>query len=57
MWDMICMLLIFYEIIAIPFKISFNMNINESFEYCVDAIFMFDILISFNTGVYVNGQL
>ena len=28
MWDMICMLLIFYEIIAIPFKISFNMDIN-----------------------------
>ncbi|KAM3136932.1 hypothetical protein pb186bvf_011017 [Paramecium bursaria] len=57
MWDMICMLLIFYEIIAIPFKISFNMDINQSFEYVVDAIFMFDILISFNTGVYVNGQL
>lgn len=57
MWDMICMLLIFYEIIAIPFKISFNMEINQSFEYVVDAIFMFDIIISFNTGVYVNGQL
>jgi hyperpolarization activated cyclic nucleotide-gated potassium channel 2 len=49
------MLLIFYEIITIPFKISFDVDISETFELVVDGIFGIDIIVSFNTAYYKNG--
>jgi hyperpolarization activated cyclic nucleotide-gated potassium channel 2 len=49
------MLLIFYEIIAIPLEISFDMEISYEWEICVDIAFFTDILMNFNTGYYENG--
>lgn len=49
------MFLIFYEIVTIPFKISFDIEINDIWDHFVDAIFLFDILISFNTAYYHKG--
>lgn len=57
MWDLICMMLIFYEILSIPFKISFDVEISSTFEIVTDVIFLTDILISFNTAYYSNGTL
>jgi hyperpolarization activated cyclic nucleotide-gated potassium channel 2 len=31
-WDLLCMLLIFYEILGIPFKISFDTEISKEFD-------------------------
>ena len=55
LWDVFCMLLIFYEIIAIPLEISFSLTISESWEILVDTCFFFDIILNFNTGFYYNG--
>jgi len=44
----------------IPYKISFNANMTGGmavFEIVQDFYFMFDILVSFNTGVVENGVL
>jgi len=49
------MLLIFYEIITIPFKISFDLDIYDVWDHIVDSIFLFDIIISFNTAYYHKG--
>lgn len=49
------MVLIFYEILSIPFKISFDIEIYEGWDRFVDAVFLFDILVSFNTAYYYNG--
>ena len=54
------MLFIMYQAIMIPYKISFNENMTGGmavFEIFQDFYFMFDILISFNTGVIENGVL
>lgn len=32
MWDAFCMLLIFYEILSIPFKLSFDVEINSTLD-------------------------
>jgi hyperpolarization activated cyclic nucleotide-gated potassium channel 2 len=47
--------LIFYELLTIPFKISFDLTISETLDHCVDAMFLTDILISFNTAYYSKG--
>jgi hyperpolarization activated cyclic nucleotide-gated potassium channel 2 len=54
-WDMLCMILIFYEIITIPFKISFNVDISDTWDTIVDTIFFMDIALSFNTAYYKDG--
>ena len=54
-WDSLCMILIFYEIIAIPMDLSFNVTLGNNFELVVDCLFMVDILISFNTTFYDKG--
>ncbi|KAM3133635.1 hypothetical protein pb186bvf_014322 [Paramecium bursaria] len=54
-WDSLCMILIFYEIIAIPMDLSFNVTLGNNFELVVDSLFMLDILISFNTTFYDKG--
>lgn len=55
MWDTLCMFLIFYEIISIPFKLSFDVEINATLDTIIDYIFMSDILITFNTSIYKKG--
>lgn len=49
------MMLIFYEIVTIPLKISFNLEISSTWDWTVDAIFFLDIFFSFNTAYYKNG--
>lgn len=51
------MVLIIYEIMSIPFRISFDVSFSDSFDNLINAIFFADILISFNTGIYFNGEL
>jgi hyperpolarization activated cyclic nucleotide-gated potassium channel 2 len=55
MWDLLCMLLIFYEILGIPFKISFDLEISNEFDLFVDVVFACDIFLNFNTAYYENG--
>lgn len=50
------MALILYEIIAIPFSISFDFTISEGFDIMVDLIFVTDIFLNFNTSYYFNGN-
>lgn len=49
------MTLIFYEIMSIPFKISFDVEIDANWDHFIDAIFLLDIIISFNTAFYYKG--
>ena len=51
------MALIFYEILTIPLKISFEIEINETWDRTVDIIFITDIILTFNTAYYKNGKL
>lgn len=51
------MLLIFFEIIALPFEISFDVDIQTEFELLIDCLFFVDILTNFTTGFYKNGIL
>jgi hyperpolarization activated cyclic nucleotide-gated potassium channel 2 len=55
MWDLLCMFLIFYEILGIPFKISFDTEISQEFDTLVDVVFACDIVLNFNTAFYENG--
>jgi hypothetical protein len=60
-WDVTCMILIIYEMIMIPFRLSFE-NEDHSFEILksidpvVDFMFMTDILLNFNTGIFYKGE-
>lgn len=49
------MVFIFYEIISIPFKISFDIDTNDVWDHLVDALFLSDIVIAFNTAYYHKG--
>jgi hyperpolarization activated cyclic nucleotide-gated potassium channel 2 len=51
------MFLIFYEILIIPFQISFDVTLSVEFELFGDLVFIADILLNFNTGFYKNGIL
>jgi hypothetical protein len=60
-WDIFCMFIILYEMIMIPFRISFadesdEFNFLEQIDPIFDFIFLFDIVLNFNTGVYVKGM-
>ncbi|CAD8080266.1 unnamed protein product [Paramecium sonneborni] len=57
LWDLLCLLLVIYEMITIPFLISFEIEISQIFSRVSTAIFVFDILLNFNTGVYLEGKL
>jgi len=49
------MMLIFYEILGIPFKISFDTEISKEFDTFVDCVFAMDICLNFTTAFYENG--
>ncbi|CAD8075287.1 unnamed protein product [Paramecium primaurelia] len=57
LWDLLCLLLVIYEMIAIPLMISFEIEISKSFSSISATIFIFDIVLNFNTGVYLEGKL
>lgn len=71
-WDILCMVLIFYEMIMIPFRLSFQEDIPhgqevppdqeifksfENFDLVFDLIFLTDIMFNFNTAIYQKGIL
>lgn len=49
------MLLILYELITIPFEISFSQEVSPELDICIDVLFILDIFLNFNTGYYKNG--
>ena len=51
------MLLIFYEIIMIPFELSFSVTVSDIWDAVINYMFITDILITFNTGYYEKGTL
>ncbi|CAD8152036.1 unnamed protein product [Paramecium octaurelia] len=57
LWDFFCMILILYEIITIPIRISFDIEVSAEFGYVITAAFLFDIILTFNTAVYLNGNI
>ncbi|CAD8150179.1 unnamed protein product [Paramecium octaurelia] len=57
LWDLLCLLLVIYEMITIPLLISFEIEISQAFSRVSTAMFVFDILLNFNTGVYLEGKL
>lgn len=57
MWDFICLLLVVYEMITIPLLISFEYEVSSVFSLISTCMFIFDIIVNFNTGVYVEGKL
>lgn len=59
-WDISLFFLIIYQAIVLPMRISFEMKFNEFifyFEIVIDCMFIFDIVLNFNTGIYVKGKL
>ncbi|CAD8099231.1 unnamed protein product [Paramecium primaurelia] len=46
LWDFLCMLLIFYEILSIPFRISFDFEISNDLSTFITTIFLLDIAIT-----------
>ncbi|CAD8189124.1 unnamed protein product [Paramecium pentaurelia] len=57
LWDFLCMLLIFYEILSIPFRISFDFEISNDLSTFITTIFLIDIAITFNTAVWIKGTI
>lgn len=51
------MFLIFYEILSIPFRISFELEISQEFGNFITAIFLIDIAVTFNTAVWIKGNI
>ena len=51
------MILIFYEILSIPFRISFEFEISEELSTAITIIFLLDIAVTFNTAVWIKGSI
>ena len=53
------MLIILYEMVMIPFRLSFendnskDLDILQEFDIYFDIIFLTDIFLNFNTSIYV----
>ena len=59
-WDLLTLILIFWEMIVTPLGISFPESQTQAIQYIqffVDIYFLLDIVISFNTAVYSKGSL
>jgi Ion transport protein len=59
-WDLICLVLIIYQSIIIPFRLCFDVEasgIMYYWETFIDCVFMLDIFVNFNTGFYKKGYL
>ena len=63
LWDMMIFLLIVWQAIHVPFKLSFEVDtaeegiLNNIPETIADICFTIDIVLAFNTGYYKNGVL
>ncbi len=59
-WDIASLVLIFYDLMLIPFQMGFNLTISGfflTFELIEDVFFIVDIIFNFRTGFYHNGVL
>lgn len=56
-WDLLCLAYVIYEMISIPFLISFEIEISKEISITSLVVFTLDIIINFNTGVYLDGIL
>ena len=59
-WDLLILVFIIHQALTIPYFICFNDSPSEAtnnFEFMMNICFMIDILVSFNTGFYVKGEL
>lgn len=59
-WDVISLLLIFYDIVMIPLEMGFNIDVTGFllyFEEFEDFFFCADVLINFRTAFYREGVL
>ncbi|CAD8053481.1 unnamed protein product [Paramecium sonneborni] len=57
LWDILCLAFVIYEMISIPFQISFDIEISKEISMTSLGVFALDILLNFNTGVYIDGIL
>lgn len=59
-WDLVGMIFILYQGVTTPYRICFSLNsvgFLAGFEIFQDFYFMVDIVMSFFTGVYIQGNL
>ena len=59
-WDLTTIAFIFYEMIFVPFQLSFDFespSVIIILNYIIDSFFMIDILMTFNTGYYSKGSV
>lgn len=59
-WDVSLFLTIIYQAIIMPMRIAFEFKSNDFLFYLdivIDCMFLFDILLNFNTGFYHKGEL
>lgn len=59
-WDLFGLLFIIYQAILIPFRLCFDVEATGGILYVediMDAAFMVDIIVTFNTGFYKKGYL
>ena len=60
LWDLCSLITIIYQSILIPFRLCFQVEADggfKIFETLIDAIFILDIFVTFNTGIYKKGYL
>ncbi|KAE9015954.1 hypothetical protein PR001_g13936 [Phytophthora rubi] len=57
-WDLLSISFIFYNAIVLPFKASFDVNAQDNpFETFLDAFFLLDIILTFNTAIEKDGSI
>lgn len=59
-WDLFLMLLILYELLMVPLRLSFDFTeprAMQIWEIILNVMFICDIFINFNTGYYSKGLL
>lgn len=59
-WDVSLFILIIYQGFFLPMRISFELPATDFLFYLdivIDVMFIFDIILNFNTGFYQKGQL
>jgi len=59
-WDVFIMMLIFYDLIIVPLRFSFEFELSSGLvvlENLIIAFFLLDIVFNFSTGYYAKGLL
>ncbi|KAF0688107.1 Aste57867_20268 [Aphanomyces stellatus] len=61
-WDVVCILLIYYNAFIIPYQVSFLKSdtdnvISPTVDYTIDSFFAIDIVANFFTGADIKGKV